>query len=316
MRNALFALAMVAGTTSFAQASEITLSSGGPTGNYFKMANDIVSYCAKPVSKHGSLVAVNSEGSVDNLMGMLHKKYRAGIVQEDVLYFYANTMPNQVSDNHVKVISELHQEAVHLLIPRDYKPKSQDGGFWSLFSKKREPSPVISLDMLKGQQVGSWGGSMVSAQALNHFFDLSIELVELKVDKRLDPQMPVIIVGGHPFQPVQDLINTSKYRLVSIDYEALGKDPRTSFYSDASVTYLMSGSPVSVSTIGVRALLLGANFRNPDKNVAMSKLASCVSKNMMDLSDDAETSPAWRSALDLIEAEKRTGWEYFPLAKK
>ena len=98
-RLLLTVFAATAFMASSAMAGELRVGTGGPTGNYFGMANDIKSYCESElgVDSKGQTVSLdiqNSGGSIANLIGMGNKKFAAGLVQEDVLQYMAKKDPN------------------------------------------------------------------------------------------------------------------------------------------------------------------------------------------------------------------------------
>lgn len=309
-KHAAFAAATLLTSLSVhAQATEIKLGSGGPTGNYFSMAKDIANYCNDDLSD-ASLSVLNSGGSVDNLMGMGNKVYSVGIVQEDVLNYHAKRSPRKVNKNRLQVISGLHEEAIHLLIPKDYQPESAKKGWIdSLFKDKT--APKISLSMLKDQKVGSWGGSIVSSEALSYFFKLNLKVIDIPEDKRAQVNLPLILVGGHPYKPVEELLQSGRYHLVALNYHEISE--QAGFYSKQVVNYQINGKVTGVPTVGVRALLLGKSFRKASRNTHMSELATCISDNIADLADDPDTNPLWSSVYDFIEDEGQVDWSYFPL---
>ncbi|MEZ9523455.1 TAXI family TRAP transporter solute-binding subunit [Enterovibrio norvegicus] len=297
-------------TTSVA-AKELVMGTGGPTGNYFGMGNDISEYCADDVTNYDLSIA-NSGGSVDNLLGITNKKYALGMVQEDVLNFHAKRSPKQVNKNRIKVLVGLHEEAVHLLIPKNYKPKGKDsGGMWNKwFGNSDKKASKFELSMLKGQTVGSWGGSMVSAQALSYFFNLNLSVAETSNNVN-DVSMPLILVGGAPYSVVDEYLKSGKWTLAALDYDDISQT--AGFYSKQNVNYQIGGKVQSVQTVGVRALLVGKSFRKKTRNASMTELATCIYANVADLADDPNTNPNWASVYDYIEDEGQSDWSYFPL---
>lgn len=317
MKSIKYALCLAASIASgfsiSAQAKEIKLGSGSPTGNYYSMASDIANYCNDDYLTDASLSVLYSSGSVENLMGLGNKVYSIGVVQEDVLNYHAKRSPRKVNKNRLKVITGMHEEAVHLLIPKGYQPTTAKQGWLdSLFDEKKVAK--ISLNMLKDQQVASWGGSIVSAEALSYFFKLNLKVVDLPADKRVNPKLPLVLVGGHPYKPVEDLLKTGRYHLVSLNYHEIAE--QAGFYSKQVVNYQVNGKVQSVATVGVRALLIGKSFRKQSRNTHMSELATCINDNIADLADDPDTNPLWSSVYDFIEDEGQVDWSYFPLIEE
>lgn len=312
-------IALSAGT---AMARDINVGTGGPTGNYYSMGNDIKYYCEgelSPDARSGGPVGLNimnSGGSVDNLVGMGNKEYSVGIVQQDVLQYMAKRDGNRVNQNRIKVITGMHAETIHLLIPKGYEPKSDDGLLGGLLSKFDDilgsgGDKGIDVNLLKDQRVGSWGGSMVSAKALSLFLNLNLDVVEVPEEQRATVRMPLVLVGGQPYQPVQDYLSTGDWHLVGLDYQLIQN--KAPFYLEATANYQVDGRLQDIPTVGVRALMVGKSFRNPNLNQHMSELATCITQNLADLADDPQTNPNWGSVYEFENSGQQVNWQYFPM---
>lgn len=292
--------------------STMKVGTGSKEGNYFTMLSDVKSYCEPNMST--KLDIQETDGSVTNITGIQTKKFSAGVVQEDVLRYYANRLPNDYNKNQFKVIMGLHREVLHLLIPNGYAPSSDDGNLWaSLFSSKKNPSAKFELSMLKGQKVGTWGGSIVSAEALSHFFGLNLSIVDIPKELRNpnNTQMPILLVGGAPYKVVETFLSTGKWTLAPLNYETISQT--VGFYSREMVNYQVQGKMVGTPTIGVRALLIGKSFRNKDRNAPMTDLATCITENLADLADDPNTNPLWGSVYKYVQDNGQVDWSYFPM---
>ena len=290
----------------------LRMGTGGPSGNYFSMGNDIASYCNSELDG-AAIEVMNSDGAVQNLLGLYQKEFAIGIVQEDVLQYYAKQQPMDVNQNRQKIIAGLHIEVAHLLIPLDYEPERDTGMFGKLkgMFSGGESEPALSLDVLKDQTIGSWGGSIISAKALSYFMGLNLNVIELSKDKRAAPNMPIFLVGGQPYKPVQDYLSTGKYALIPIDYNQLAS--KAPFYIKMDANYRIGGKIASIPTFGVRALLLGKSYRNESRNRNMQILGKCISDNLGDLADDSDTNPNWSTVYDLEQDGNQTNWSYFSL---
>lgn len=303
---------MVAITAVPVSAKTLNMGTGGTDGNYYAMGQDIQSYCADTIST--DLNVAETTGSVSNLLGMMNKEYSLGIVQEDVLNYNAKRNPKKVNQNRIKILTGLHEEAVHLLIPKGYQPKTNESkSLWSKFGLGNDDQPKkFELSMLKGQEIGSWGGSMVSAEALGYFFGLNIHVTEVKNKGDVnDVSKPLVLVGGAPYKVVQDYLASGKWTLAALNYDAISQ--QASFYSKQNVNYQIGGKVRSVPTVGVRALLLGKSFRKKSRNEPMTELATCIYQNVADLADDPDTNPNWGSVYDYIDGDGQSNWAYFPL---
>ena len=299
-------------------ASTLIVGTGGEKGNYYSMANDIVSenYCKNVAEPHTFEVST-SDGSSANLEGLLNKKYSLGIVQTDVLMKEAKDAPRKVNMNRMKILAGLHIETAHLLTPIGYQPKQKESGnlFSSLMSKfsTNDDAPInISLEDLKNQDIAAWGGSAVSARALSYFFGLNWNVKEVPSEHRKNiTKMPILLVGGQPYKPVEEYLSTGKYKLIGLNYgEISAKAP---FYISTQATYTVNGKTYSASSVGIQALLIGKSFRKESRNDSMIKLAKCIDESLPDLADDPDTNPNWNSVYELNEKGEQINWSYFPI---
>ena len=307
----LLLITALTATTIFA-AKPASIGTGSPTGNYFSMTNDVFSenYCGD-IMPNGVEIH-NTDGSVDNLTGLTNKKYSIGIVQSDVLMNMSKTMPRKVNQNSIKILAGLHVETIHLLIPKGYAPKKSGGMFSKLSSafssKSNEP---ISLQALKDQRISSWGGSIVSARALSYFFNLNWKINAISADVATKTNTPIILVGGQPYAPVEKLLATGNWKLLSMNYNEI--QSRAPFYMRSEATYKVNGNPITVSTVGVQALLVGKSFRKEARNESMINLATCIDQSLADFADDTDTNPNWVSVYENNENGNQMNWNYFKI---
>lgn len=301
--------ALLTMSASVTSAATLKVGTGSESGNYFAMGQDIQDYC-QPELSQDSIEPMSSTGSVDNLAGMQTKKFAMGMVQEDVLRYYAKRTPGKVNENRVKVITALHVEAMHLLIPKGYEPKGSKGNFFTSFFSDDKPQK-LDINLLKGQVISAWGGSIVSAEALSSFFGLNAKVTEIKEGAM--SKNPIIIVSGYPSAVVESYLETGKYNLVSMDFDVVRQ--RAPFYTEEFLNYSINGKMKSIPTIGVRALLIGKSFRREDRNITASELSTCIEEYLADLADDPSTNPNWASVYDYVENGGQVAWKYFPLLK-
>ena len=82
--------------------SSITIASGGITGNYYKIANEL----NKEAFKHKAKV-INTAGSVENMLLVAKGKVDIAFVQADALdmldIFYSNS--NQTQDDLINIVN-------------------------------------------------------------------------------------------------------------------------------------------------------------------------------------------------------------------
>ena len=294
--------------SSTSQASKpIKIGSGTEGKNYHGMINDVIDYCAaetgRPLENRPS-----PGGSTQNILDMSNKLLHAGLTQIDVLKFQARIMGEKVNQNRMKVIIGAHRESGHLVIPPNWQPSSESmwGNILSTMGMGDEKKG-ISIDLIKNQSVGGWGGSLVSIRALSSFMKLGLQAVEIKPGQQV--KHPIMIVGGQPDKHVQAYLNAG-WKLVPINAESL--KARASFYDAVSLNYSIKGKLTSVPSFGVRAVLIGKSSRSAKRNKPFSNLATCLRRNLADLADDSDTNPNWESVYE-FENDGQVNWQYFPL---
>lgn len=315
MKKILSILAIIAFSTTMlvAGSKPVKIGTGSKTGNYFSMTQDIFSenYCKDSLGRDFQIL--NTGGSVDNLLSLANKKVSMGIVQSDVLMNMSKTSPRKFNMNSIKIIAGLHNETVHLLIPKNYAPKTGSSGMWGKMSSwvnAKEPM-AVKLESLTNQEISSWGGSIVSAKALSYFFNLNWKVKTISPDSAAKANTPIILVGGQPYAPVEKLLATGKWRLLSIRHSDVAS--KAPFYSAEEASYNINGNPTIVPTIGVQALLVGKSFRKKSRNEGNVNLATCISESLPDLADDSETNPNWASVYENNEKGLSINWSQFNL---
>jgi len=311
MKRIVIVLLSAVSIVSSVNAETLYIGTAEKNSDYLSMGKDISKYCSNTINVN--LDINESGGSVDNLFGILDKRFDIGIVQDDVLNFYAMQTPNKINKNRIKAITGLHEEAVHLLIPKGYNPdgtNKKEGKWDNLFNKKDNKPKTFSLSMLKHHKVGATSTDFVSAEILSYFFDLDLEVHEAPMAVN-DTSMPMIFVGVAPYFPVESYLKTGKWELATLDYKAVQQT--AGFYNDQQVSYSVNGRLKTIHTIGVRALLIAKSFRKESRNESMSALATCIFDNIEDLADAHETSANWGNVYDYIEDAGQTNWSYFPL---
>ena len=304
----LFALIFV---INFVDAKPIPIGAGTSKGTYFSMLKDVKNYCEGELGGD-TLMIKNTEGSVENLIGMTQKEFSLALVQEDVIHYYAKQDPRKVNQNRMKIVSGMHLETAHLLIPKGYKPKTESSLWLSFIDKMvKKSNKPISLELLKGQAIIASGGSVVGAKALSYFLGLNLKVQSVGSDKYVSSNKPIFLVGGQPYKPVEEILATGKFHLVSIDFSLLKE--KASFYLPIKANYRVNGKVITVDSFGIRAFLLGKSFRKQSRNKNMSILATCISNNLEDLADDAGTNVNWESVFELDRNGEQIGWSYFSL---
>jgi hypothetical protein len=281
-KKIFFVLLMLIGVVNFAFAKKsIIIGSGGQNGNYYKIAQDIVEFCGDDIKKKFGYDLINqaTNGSIENLNGLLNKKYSIGLVQEDVYeYFKRRDQLNVVQNNTIKLFY-LYPEYVHILIPKGWKPKGN--GLFSMFKGLFGSDKTISLSSLKGQTVYAMGGGIVSAKALSYFMGLNFKVVDAK-GKKVDG--PFIFVTGADDPRIQKMLNSGKWILLSFNGNELAA--RSRVYTPAQLTYTIGSNTITVNTVSVKSLVLARKYRGKKRREAIKEVKMCVKNNIDDMIDD------------------------------
>lgn len=292
-------------------AADYKMGTGGKKGSYYAMGSDIVNYCKPVFEADGNTITLveSPNGSVENLTKLSEKGLAMGMSQEDVMRFFSKRDPQNFNSARMKIIAGLHIEIGNLLIPKDFTPTVHKSVTDRLKFWKSDTKGPIDIQLLSGQTVGAWGGSLESLKALNFYMKLNMNMVEIPEKERGNPGKPVLIVGGQAYKPVQDILDTGKYILAPIDAEQLRQE--APFYIQMTSRYTIEGKVQQVKTFGVRAYLYGKSFINTSKNAPMEKLAQCISDSLPDLADDTGTNPNWTSVYELQQKGATTDWDSF-----
>ena len=281
----LVALAALAATALHAS-KEINIGSGGNNGNYYTVAQDIVEYCSEEVkTKTGySLRNIETEGSVDNLQGILNKKYSIGFVQEDVLNFFKKKDQLETIDLNTQKFLKLYPEYLTILIPRNWEPKF-NGGFFSKLTGLWKDKQPISIRSLSNQVVYAKGGALVSTQALSFFMNLNLKIIDASKSKISGP---FIFVTGSGDPRIQAMLKSGNWWLLSFNGNELAN--KASFYKPARITYIVKGKTVTANTVSIMSIAYNRKYRSKKRQNALKELKQCVKSNIDDLIDDGSSN--------------------------
>jgi len=287
MKKILTGIMTLALTTSLFAKKGIDIGSGGEGGNYYTVASDMVEYCGKDIQdKYGYEVKnIASHGSVDNLNGILNKKYSIGFVQEDVLNYFKKKDQLNTIELNTKRLMYLYPEYLTILIPKGWHPKSNGGFFSRLKFWDKPQNKPISIMSLKGQTVYAQGGALVSAQALSYFMGLKLNIQDAS---KGHVSGPFIFVTGSGDQRIQKMLASGKWFLLSFNGNELAN--RAAFYKPSQVTYIVNGKTITAKTVSIMSLVLERNYRSKKRKEALKALKMCVKSNIDDLVDDGESN--------------------------
>jgi len=286
-------IAMLSFTFAFAQKGVLKIGSGGKSGNYFQVANDIINYCGNEIkNKYGySLANISTSGSVDNIERIKNKKLSLAFVQSDVLEYFNKRDTLQTLENSTFKLINLYPEYLHILIPKGWQPKKTNSGWFSnlknLFSDNS--NKTISIYSLKNQVVYAKGGAIVSAQALSYFLNLNLHIVNADNGK---VNGPFIFVTGSGDKRIQKMLASGKWWLLS--FNPVDLTNRVSFYKPAKLTYIINGKSTSVNTVSIMSVVIARKYNSKKRIAAINEIKQCIHNNIDDLLDDDDTSPKWQ----------------------
>ena len=274
----------------------IIIGSGEKGGNYYKVAQDIVDFCAKEVkNKFGyDLINLSTKGSVDNLKGLLEKRYSIGFVQQDVYEFFKKRDQLNVIEMNTLKFMYLYPEYLTILIPKDWHPKATS--FLDKLSSIFNSNKPVSIMSLKNQTVYAKGGALISAQALSYFLGLNLKVLDADTHK---VNGPFIFVTGAGDSRIEKMLSSGKWFLLSFNGNELAN--RVSFYKPAVVTYIVNGKSITANTVSIMSVAYARKYRGKKKRKALNFLKECIKNNIDDLIDDG-ISDKW----SLIA--KTNGW--------
>lgn len=305
----------VMSTSAMALSKTIPFGTGGPNGNYYSMSQDIVNeeVCGGITKK--PIEIESTGGAADNVDGAMKNKYKLFWTSMDVAS-YVRAKSKKFNDKKFKVVARMHDEQLHVIFPKNWQPKKEEQGMFAklsnfsknMFSDNGKQPVAIDINMLRGQDIGSWGGGIIAAEAVNHFFGLGANIHAVPSAHRTNPPIPVIVVGGAPYKPVEQILAGGKHILVSLDAKTMKN--KAPFYEDASVTYKINGKMTIVPTVAVPAVIMGKASKRKSRNADMIKLATCIEGNKEFLSEEG-ANPNWGDVYDKREDE--VDWNSFEL---
>ena len=266
----------------------ISIASGGENGNYYTVAQDIVDYCKDDIKqKTGyNLENIPTSGSVQNLQGLLNKKYTIGFVQSDVYQYFKAKDQLGLIDLKTEKFINLYPEYLHILIPKGWKPQSSGGWFdrlKNLFSANS--NKVISINSLKNQTVYAKGGALVSAQALSYFMNLHLNIKDADKNK---VNGPFIFVTGSGDPRIQAMLKSGHWWLLNFNgNELANRQPQ--IYKPATVSYIVNGKVMKINTVSIMAKAYARKYRSKKRQNALKELKICIKNNINDLIDDGNS---------------------------
>lgn len=280
--------------------ADVIVSTGGPTGNYHQFFVDIKKVCGGEVQ----LTELPSTGSDKNLENLLTKQADVAFVQSDTLKFQGMRDAN-VNEADLQTLLPLYGEEVHLIAKE--AARKEGGLTFAGLNVGGRSIAVRGLEDLKGMRVGTWGGSLTTAAALNVFGNVGMIIVpfagadpDVAARAALDKaEIDVILaVGGQPLGFPKSL--NASYHLLQIDKVRAGQ---MAFYVPATLSYSNLNAS-AVQTIAAQAYLVTRNFRGAVKKAELSKIKACIVANLEELVEGRGYAPKWKE----VKPDAPTVW--------
>jgi hypothetical protein len=276
-------------TLIYARSHNIVIGSGGEKGNYYQVAEDIVDFCKEDIKKKFNYDLINqaTKGSIENLEGILHKRFSIGFIQQDVMeYFKKRDQLNTIENTTIKLMY-LYPEYLTILIPKGWHPVNTENSFFAKFKAlfNGNKNQTISIMSLKNQVVYAKGGAIVSAQALSYFMGLNLKIKNAEKVKEVNG--PFIFVTGSGDERIRKMLESGKWFLLSFNGNELAN--RVSFYKPADVTYIVNGKTLTAHTVSIMSIAYARKYRSKKRRAAIKEVKECVRSNIDDLIDDGKS---------------------------
>ena len=236
-----------------AQDSEINIMTGGASGTYIQIGNDIAQLAAQ-AGRQGVIV-VESAGSMENIQAVRSRAHtQFGIVQSDVLDFIRTFRSEDAQMRSIlrntRIAFPLYKEEVHIVTT--------------------QATGINILADLSGRVVGVGSPNSGTNLTATFLFDIENvhprERIEISAGEALDQLLSgnieaFVYVTGAPASLLSNLTANSGLKLVTIPGDVVGD-----YYG---ITSIKAGTypwlTQDVTTAAVRAVLMTYNY-NPNKN--------------------------------------------------
>lgn len=275
--GAALSLGMVA-----AQAQSLKVSTGGSAGSYSRMFKEMSTTCQQEIQ----LVEMNSSGSMQNIDRITGNEANAAFVQTDVLFFRGRTEEL----GNIKTLVTMHPEEVHVLALTDSKQK--EGGTLGFGAKAVQLNAVTDL---ANRVVAASGGSFITAQVIRLQTEIPFQIVEAKSSADAIAMVgagqasAAILVGGAPLGDVNAL--GREFKLLNFSEATMGK--LKNVYKPAKLNYSKMTQSTGIQTIATDALFVTREYKTPKFVEGLSKLRTCINKNVPVLAEEIGMHPAW-----------------------
>lgn len=277
----------LAGLLTLASAAELRVATGAKGKGYSKFFSELNQVCGSQVT----LIEIESKGSLDNVDKLVTNEADIGFIQLDTVQQMSN------SDDQVKklqAVASLHSNLLHILTPTSgvaINVANADKKSFQIWKDDAVAKKVriTKFSQLKSMRVGLVGTSQIMVRKLNSMINHGMQPIDYPTDDLAIKAMKagqvaaVFTVAAFPHGIINKLTQADNVSLVSYDlapampYETIKKN-----YSKLNA--------YGVQLLGSRNMLMSRSFSGA-KSAEVSKLKTCIAKNLNTFKDDY--SPAW-----------------------
>ena len=238
-----------------------------------------------------------SSGSVENLNLLLGNQVSLAFVQLDVLKA-RDQIDKDPRAKELKQLLPLNFDEIHLIAQRPTQKKNIFGKITTV--------GVTKFSELKNEKIGTWGGSVITANVLKAKSGVPVTIVEYK--NREDTMKAltagqvdaVLSVVGQPADWVKTL-DATRYALLPID---ITTDKVNGFYREATLRYPQLGN--GVPTYAVQRILVTRDFKTPERRTALLNYQKCALSKLTALQETEGFHPKWNEV-----TFKESDWPWF-----
>lgn len=298
---ATICLLLLGAALAWAQQPTLRLATGGETGTYYVMGNNMATYCSA-----GLNLQVQKTGGTDDNIERLTSANKAdiAIAQKDILFKRAK-FNKDASVANLLAVMPLYGEAMHVVV----KKQSAVNTFTDLGAVVGRLGGYLGGK--QGKKIGAYGGSIESAEIFKALSGIDYEVVPVAdnasglaaLDKgEIDALMAM---GGAPLGWVGDKLDRSKHRLIPV---TVSMENMSQAYRRINITYTKLGVN-ALPTVATDAILVTRNFTSPEKVQAVSLLRKCITTELTRMQEADDTHGQWQNVQkDNLQVE---GWSFF-----
>jgi len=257
----------------------MVVSSGGANGTYYRLMKEFDE--AAP----GLIINRESDGSLTNIDRVMDNQAELGVTQFDALVVRAFKETNL--KERIRLLAILHAEEVHFIA----KSAPQGGILGMPFFKS---APLSSVDDLRGQKLGFWGGAVITEQVISAMTLIGWVPVEYPDQNAAlqalnsDHIQAILAVGGQPLGWMSEL--SRDYRLLGVTDGMVTR--LAPVYEKTTLTYRNLGQE-GVQALSIRAMLVTRNYTSRSKHDQLQMIRDKLANVVGDIRETRGTHPKW-----------------------